>query len=227
MNISKGKNRQTVLCMVFCKLINERTVKDRSSVQLVEVRRVSSTLLYCEQKFYQIDPELKRLDERQICQVNPQEDGLYTMYYDVVLLAKGPDLDLKDGPVGETWHDRWRPTLRELVALLLEDMYPCLMLKHREVFDGLLRAHLHVAKLLLKKEEGASASSPLQLQLPPPKEQEEEATGVMEQQKKETPQMARMAKVLEAAVVNALELIDVAVEEAGGTTPMLLEFTLQ
>jgi hypothetical protein len=190
---------------------------------------VSSTLLYCEQKFYLIDPELKRLDERQICQVNPQEDGLYTMYYDVVLLAKeGPDLDLRDGPVGETWHDRWRPTLRELVALLLEDMYPCFtMLKHREAFDGLLRAHLHMAQLLLKKEEGASASSPLQLQLPPPKE---EATGVMEQQKKkETPQMARMAKVLEAAVVNALELIDVAVEDAGGggTTPMLLELTLQ
>jgi hypothetical protein len=197
-------------------------------VQLVEVRRVSSMLLYCEQKFYLIDPELKRLDERQICQVNPQEDGLYTMYYDVVLLAKeGPDLDLRDGPVGETWHDRWRPTLRELVALLLEDMYPCFtMLKHREAFDGLLRAHLHMAQLLLKKEEGASASSPLQLQLPPPKE---EATGVMEQQKKkETPQMARMAKVLEAAVVNALELIDVAVEDAGGgTTTMMLELSPQ
>jgi ABC-type nitrate/sulfonate/bicarbonate transport system ATPase subunit len=70
--------------MVLCELIREN-LKEKEKVPLVKVLLMSSRLLYCDQKFYVIDPDMKQFDERLICQVDPQEDGLYTMHYVVLV----------------------------------------------------------------------------------------------------------------------------------------------
>ena len=257
--------------MVLCELVvgdddHERKQKQAMkapppSPPLVEVLRVSCGLLYCQQKFYVIDPTMPKFDEKRICQVNPQEDGLYTMHY-VTLVSGNGDLTFRDGPVAETWHDRWRPTLRELMAFVLQeeaDMMPSWLFRQRAVFDGLLRPHLSVAKVLLLLGAGSAAEAAVGdggEANPSKKRQkklvametkkakrESETPTMLDAQKKEvvpttttsaetgkqaaadTPQMARMALVLESAVVNAIELIEVAAEMPVEACPVVLATT--
>ena len=65
------------------------------------------------------------------------------MHY--VVLATRRRMEFEDGPVAETWHDRWRPTLRQLMTLIADIS----AVRHRVSFDALLRQHLSVAKRLL------------------------------------------------------------------------------
>ena len=248
--------------MVLCELVvgdDDHEQKQKQAMKappppLVEVLRVSCGLLYCQQKFYVIDPTMPKFDEKRICQVNPQEDGLYTMHY-VTLVSGNGDLKFRDGPVAETWHDRWRPTLRELMAFVLQeeaDMMPPWLFRQRAVFDGLLRPHLSVAKVLLLLGAGSAAEAAVGdggeanpskkrqkkqvvLAMETKKAKRESETPMMLDAQKEvvpttttgkqaaadTPQMARMALVLESAVVNAIELIEVAAEMPVEACPVL------
>jgi hypothetical protein len=79
--------------------------------------------------------------------VNLQEDRLYTMHYVVLMTSRG-GMEFRDGPVAESWHDRCRPKLRELITFLQEDIYPWVFHK-LALFDGLLWPQLSVAKVLL------------------------------------------------------------------------------
>ena len=249
--------------MVLCELVvgdDDHEQKQKQAMKapppLVEVLRVSCGLLYCQQKFYVIDPTMPKFDEKRICQVNPQEDGLYTMHY-VTLVSGNGDLKFRDGPVAETWHDRWRPTLRELMTFLLQDadmMHPWLF-RQRAVFDGLLRPHLSVAKVLLLLGAGSAPEAAVGdggeanptkkrqkkqvvLAMETKKAKRESETPTMDAQKEvvptttaaetgkqaaaDTPQMARMALVLESAVVNAIELIEVAAEMPVEACPVVV-----
>jgi hypothetical protein len=176
-------------------------------------------------------------------------------------------LKFRDGPVAETWHERWRPTLRELMTFLQEEadmMHPWLFRqrKQRAVFDGLLRPHLSVAKkvlLLLGAGSAAEAAvgdggeanpskkrqkKQVVLAMETKKAKRESETPMMLDAQKEvvptttsaetgkqaaadTPQMARMALVLESAVVNAIELIEVAAEMPVEACPVVLATSLQ
>ena len=248
--------------MVLCELVvgdDDHEQKQKQAMKappppLVEVLRVSCGLLYCQQKFYVIDPTMPKFDEKRICQVNPQEDGLYTMHY-VTLVSGNGDLKFRDGPVAETWHDRWRPTLRELMTFLQADMHPWLF-RQRAVFDGLLRPHLSVAKVLLLLGAGSAPEAAvgdggeanpskkrqkkqvvLAMETKKAKRESEEpldaqkevvpTTTTGKQAAADTPQMARMALVLESAVVNAIELIEVAAEMPVEACPVVLATSLQ
>jgi hypothetical protein len=87
---------------------------------MVQVLWMSPTLLYCNRKFYEIDPEIRKLfHEKVIRKVNPQEDGLYTMYYVVLVTCCGMMREeVEDGPVVETLHDLWMPTLRGMMVFI-------------------------------------------------------------------------------------------------------------
>ena len=253
--------------MVLCELVvgdDDHEQKQKQAMKapppsppLVEVLRVSCGLLYCQQKFYVIDPTMPKFDEKRICQVNPQEDGLYTMHY-VTLVSGNGDMTFRDGPVAETWHERWRPTLRELMAFVLQEeadmMHPWLF-RQRAVFDGLLRPHLSVAKVLLLLGAGSAPEAAVGdggEANPSKKRQKKQVVLAMETKKAkresetptmldaqvvpttaetgkqaaaDTPQMARMALVLESAVVNAIELIEVAAEMPVEACPVVLATT--
>lgn len=250
--------------MVLCELVvgdDDHEQKQKQAMKappppLVEVLRVSCGLLYCQQKFYVIDPTMPKFDEKRICQVNPQEDGLYTMHY-VTLVSGNGDLKFRDGPVAETWHDRWRPTLRELMTFLQEaDMMHPWLFRQRAVFDGLLRPHLSVAKVLLLLGAGSAPEAAVgdggeanptkkrqkKLVAMETKKAKRESEESLDAQKEvvpttsaetgkqaaaDTPQMARMALVLESAVVNAIELIEVAAEMPVEACPVVLATSLQ
>jgi hypothetical protein len=248
--------------MVLCELVvgdDDHEQRQKQAMKappppLVEVLRVSCGLLYCQQKFYVIDPTMPKFDEKRICQVNPQEDGLYTMHY-VTLVSGNGDLTFRDGPVAETWHERWRPTLRELMAFVLQeaDMMPPWLFRQRAVFDGLLRPHLSVAKVLLLLGAGSAPEAAvgdggeanpskkrqkkqvvLAMETKKAKRESEEpldaqvvpttttTTETGKQAAADTPQMARMALVLESAVVNAIELIEVAAEMPVEACPVVV-----
>jgi hypothetical protein len=66
----------------------------------VKVMQVSPTVLKCEGTLYNIDPSFKNIFKLNNCiTVNPQKDGLYTMFY-------VSDSDHAPGAeVNETWHD--------------------------------------------------------------------------------------------------------------------------
>jgi len=77
---------------VMCKDVrtNERTT--------VKVEQPSPTTLRCEGILYQIDPDsMENFKLPNCCVVNPQKDGLYTMYF---LADRAPGAE-----VNETWHD--------------------------------------------------------------------------------------------------------------------------
>ena len=255
--------------MVLCELVvgdDDHEQKQKQAMKappppLVEVLRVSCGLLYCQQKFYVIDPTMPKFDEKRICQVNPQEDGLYTMHYVTLVTSRVMSEYFEDGPVAETWHDRWRPTLRELMTFLQADMMHPWLFRQRAVFDGLLRPHLSVAKVLLLLGAGSAPEAAVGdggeanpskkrqkkqvvLAMETKKAKRESETPMMlDAQKKEvvpttttsaetgkqaaadTPQMARMALVLESAVVNAIELIEVAAEMPVEACPVVLATT--
>ncbi len=81
---------------VLCKDIrtNERTT--------VKVEQPSSTTLRCEGILYQIDPEsIENFRLHNCCVVNPQKDGLYTMYF----LCDEDHRQANGAEVNETWHD--------------------------------------------------------------------------------------------------------------------------
>lgn len=246
--------------MVLCELVvgdDDHEQKQKQAMKapppLVEVLRVSCGLLYCQQKFYVIDPTMPKFDEKRICQVNPQEDGLYTMHYVTLVTSRVMSEYFEDGPVAETWHDRWRPTLRELMTFLQVDMHPWLF-RQRAVFDGLLRPHLSVAKVLLLLGAGSAAEAAVgdggeanptkkrqkKLVAMETKKAKRESKEPLDAQKEvvpttttgkqaaaDTPQMARMALVLESAVVNAIELIEVAAEMPVEACPLVLATSLQ
>ena len=79
---------------VLCKDVrtNERTT--------VKVEQPSATTLRCEVILYQIDPEsIANFKLQNCCVLNPQKDGLYTMYFLAYHDHRAPGAE-----VNETWH---------------------------------------------------------------------------------------------------------------------------
>ena len=109
--------------MVICRFL------DFLDGPMVEVTQPYPNILKYENKLYEIDKDFQRsfvLDR--VCLINATQEGLYTMFYD-------------DGTVNETWHDRWKPDLKTLVA----------MGKQRKLIGegSILAPLLHSAELML------------------------------------------------------------------------------
>jgi hypothetical protein len=67
----------------------------------ISLTQISPLILKCKGKLYSIEKEYQSIFHLQNCiTVNPQDDGLYTMFY------------IEDGTCDETWHDRLKGDYR-------------------------------------------------------------------------------------------------------------------
>lgn len=108
----------------------------RNEAVPIEVSQPYPTVLKCENKLYEIDPEYRSVFKIENCHtinICPTSDALYTMFR----------LEEENGTYVETWHDRWKPvdfsTLvvpNETGRLLLNEVAPIVQSAALEIKDN-------------------------------------------------------------------------------------------
>ena len=179
--------------MVFCEDV-------RTSGVPIQVLQISSTILYCDRKFFEIDKTYcDTFDLDSVRMVNPHEDSLYVMFY---VEQDEDDFDeYEDGPVSEAVHLRWKPTLTELI-----DSIQHISQQGCTAFELVMSPYLCVAKeavlpkgtvhhLICNETDDKKNHTELKKRKEPAEEDNIQQT-------------ERLARVLEAAMVNAVELMD-------------------
>ena len=154
---------------------------------MVQLTEPYPHILRYENKLYAVDEECKaHFHVDAVCMINvcEKEEGLYTMFY-----------VREDGTVAETWHDRWKPDLQTIIDMVQKN--------HKEVLQKQIGDHdeaisiltpvLHVSQKMVL-ELGAAGCASVQ----------EATVG--------NSRMQRKAKLLETALLSALELMDMEME---------------